>query len=480
MKINFLFLCLFLPLFFYNLGRTSLVDFDEAWYAEIAQNIIEDRQLFLLSFNGVGYLDHPPLGFILIALSFLFFGINEFAARFPSALLGFGSIILLYLIGKNLFNRTIATGACLMLISSVWFIFRARSGNLDTIFVFFYLLTFYSALKVKENYKWIYFLSISLACVLLVKSVIGITVVLPALAILFIRKTPINTGKIILAIVLFLIILSPWFILNYQNSGSRFTNKMIKVGLRAEDRVKPNFLEIGSSLTFTYLHLGVREWYYPALIAVVGSVPFIFKKPILLSLYLWIFILLFGFLTNKKTEIWHLLPLYPPLALFIAFFFYQLIHLASVPFFSFSTAFFTEKLNFKKKQLSILTQLIFVVCLSFLAVKQIYEFRNEIGLFNKDVSGLAATATTAREYPQKLFLDADYFFPQVVFYSGKNVTLIRGNVPPKNTLKGIIELQERPFLLITEQWRLDLDKIDPNKYQTISSHKGYVLLRIGN
>ena len=44
-----IFFLLFSPLFFYNLGGTSLVDFDEAWYAEIARNILVNHQPFLLS-----------------------------------------------------------------------------------------------------------------------------------------------------------------------------------------------------------------------------------------------------------------------------------------------------------------------------------------------------------------------------------------------------------------------------------------------
>src|SRR3989344_5952507 len=164
-----LFSLIIVPLFFYNLGSTSLVDFDEAWYAEIARNILVNRQPFLLSFNGSPYLDHPPLGFILIAISFLIFGINEFAARFPSALFGFSSVILLYFIGKNLFNRIVGIGAGLMLLSSVWFIFRSRSGNLDTVFLFFYLLTFYSALKVKNSKNWIYLVALAFSFSFLVK-----------------------------------------------------------------------------------------------------------------------------------------------------------------------------------------------------------------------------------------------------------------------------------------------------------------------
>src|SRR3989338_4441687 len=249
-----IFFLLFSPLFFYNLGGTSLVDFDEAWYAEIARNVLVNHQPFLLIFNGLPYIDHPPLGFILIAISFLIFGINEFAARFPSALLGFGSVITLYFIGKNLFNRIIGVGVGLMLLSSVWFIFRSRSGNLDTVFLFFYLLSFYAALKVKNSKNWIYLVALAFSFSLLVKSMIGITIIVPIIILWLINTTKIPNRKIVQAILLFFLILSPWLIINYLSYGFSYFTYIFSVGLRSGNRMTPNIFEIGSSLTFKYLH----------------------------------------------------------------------------------------------------------------------------------------------------------------------------------------------------------------------------------
>ena len=52
-------LFLTLPLFFYKLGQSSLVSFDEAWYASISRNILQTGDLFNLTFNGKAYYDHP-------------------------------------------------------------------------------------------------------------------------------------------------------------------------------------------------------------------------------------------------------------------------------------------------------------------------------------------------------------------------------------------------------------------------------------
>lgn len=459
------FLSFSLPLFFYNLGAYSLVDFDEAWYAEISRNILKHRQPFLLSFNGFPYTDHPPLGFILIAMSFLTFGVNEFAARFPSALLGFLSVLILYFTGRNLFNRAVGLGAGLMLLSSVWFILRARSGNLDSIFLFFYLLTFYFAIKLINNSIWIYLLSISLSLVFLTKSAIGLTILIPVIFLLVIKKVNISASKILVAIVLFLLILSPWIILSYSQYGLGYFIHILNLGLRSQTKIMPNIKELGSSSTFQYLHFGIREWFYPSLIALIGSLVFIDRKRQLIPIYLLMFILLVGFLTNAKTEIWHLIPLYPFLGLISAFFLYQLV------------SYFAQNIRLDKI-LTKLTPITVSFLLLLLSLKQIYQFKNEIRLFGNDVSGLAHTALAARGREEKLYLDSDFFLPSSVFYSEKNVHSVKSESPPQNSLKGIIKFQEKPFLLLTERYKLDLDQIETNKYEILSDFKGHLLVKV--
>jgi len=473
-----LFFMIFLPLFFYNLGGTNLVDFDEAWYAEIARNILKYKQPILLFFNGLPYIDHPPLGFILIAISFLIFGINEFAARFPSALLAFLSVILLYFTGKNLFNRTIGIGAGLMLLSSVWFIFRSRSGNLDTIFLFFYLLTFYSVLKLKNSKNWIYLVALAFSFSLLTKSMIGISVIAPIIFLWLINRTNIPARKIVQAVLLFFLILSPWLIINYLNSGFSYFINIFNIGFRSGNRIMPNIFDIGSSLTFKYLHFGIREWFYPGIIALIGSLAFLFKKPVLIVLYVWFLILIFGFFTNSKTEIWHLIPLFPIIGLFISFFLYQIIYY-SLNFISTFSFIYSKKLSYLVHNNLTTTVSLIVVCLLFiLSLKQIYEFRNEINLFGKYISDLVYTSSAAKGLPEKLYLDNESFLPGSVFYSQKRVYNVKYENPPKNSLKGIVAYGQKPFLLLTEQWRLNLDNVDKSKYKLLAEHQGYVLIRV--
>lgn len=452
-------LSLFLPLFLYNLGNYSLVDFDEAWYAGIAHNILKTGNLWTLTFNGQGYAEHPPFGFWLMALSFKLFGISDFTARLPSALSGFISLIVIYLIGKNLFNRFMGIGASLTLVSSVWFIFRARSGNLDTIFLLFYLLSFYFAIKFKQSAKWLIPFSLTIAAVNLTKMLIGLSIFIPIFLYFMIEKIPIKLKHLLIFFAIQLIFILPWLIPPFVINGPLFLTHILKVGFRTAGWVTPNWLDLGGSLTFQYLHWGIRKWYYPFLIALIGNLIFIKKEKRLLPVYGLLLFMLYGFLTNSKTEIWHLIPLYPFIGLIISVFFYRLI-----------SSFWQIRAwsrNF-----------VFLLPFAIFSMMQIYNFRSEVKLFDKDISGLAGISSNAKNYPERLYLYTDYFPPAAVFYSQKEIKLVATEKYPQNTLVGIIDNGPKPFLLIGEKWKFDLDKINPQKYKLLSEHKEYILVRV--
>lgn len=468
-----IFLLFFAPLFLYNLGGFSLDDFDEAWYGEIARNILISHNPLLLTFNGNTYTDHPPFGFNLIAFSILVFGPTELAVRLPSAILGLMSIICIYFIGKNLFDRTVGIASSLILVSSVWFIFRARSGNLDSILVFLFLLSFYLAIKLKQNSNFIFLLSISFAALLLTKTLIGFLLVMPILSLVVIKKIKIPRSKLILALVLFLAIFLPWFLLNYFQFGWGFVIHQINLGLRTGNSQNINFKEILNSQTFAYLHFGIRKWYYPALAAIVISLFFSFKNKKLIPILLWVFILLYGFMHNAKTEIWHILPMYPPLALLIAY------TVTTV------TAYFLRKLNvyfkFKKSYLNRISSALTLLFFLLISLFQINGFKNEVRLTDKNKSGLSVVSIAARDRNETLFLDSDLTVPAVTaFYSQKRVRMFRKNPAPYNSLKTHIELSPKPFLLITEKWKLKVDGIPERSYKVLKENQGFLLIIVEN
>jgi 4-amino-4-deoxy-L-arabinose transferase-like glycosyltransferase len=71
--------------FYYGLGAYPLFDNNEGLYAEIPREMVLSGDYVLPHLNGVPYIEKPPLLYWLIALSYRWFGINEFAARLVPA-----------------------------------------------------------------------------------------------------------------------------------------------------------------------------------------------------------------------------------------------------------------------------------------------------------------------------------------------------------------------------------------------------------
>ena len=101
--------------FFQFLGTIPLIDPDEGRYAEIPREMLERGDFITPFLNYVKYFEKPPLHYWLNALSFSLFGENEFAARFPGALMGLMTVLLTYHVGRKLFGRREGLLAALIL-----------------------------------------------------------------------------------------------------------------------------------------------------------------------------------------------------------------------------------------------------------------------------------------------------------------------------------------------------------------------------
>ncbi len=92
-------------IFFTYLGAAALWDEDETLYASCAREMMDRGDWVVPWFNGRMFPDKPPLMFWLMMAGFEIFGQNEFGARFFSAVLGVGTALLSYHLGRLMFNR---------------------------------------------------------------------------------------------------------------------------------------------------------------------------------------------------------------------------------------------------------------------------------------------------------------------------------------------------------------------------------------
>lgn len=93
--------------FTFELGASPLLDDpNEGQYAEVAREMVETGDWLSPQLNYVLFLNKPPLSYWTIALAYRAFGVNEFAARLPSALAALVTVLLVVWLGVVLFDRT--------------------------------------------------------------------------------------------------------------------------------------------------------------------------------------------------------------------------------------------------------------------------------------------------------------------------------------------------------------------------------------
>jgi 4-amino-4-deoxy-L-arabinose transferase-like glycosyltransferase len=78
--------------FLNNLGNIGLIDKTEPMFVEAARQMIVTGDWITPYWNGETRFDKPPLSYWMMAIAFKIFGINEWAARIPSALMAIAMI----------------------------------------------------------------------------------------------------------------------------------------------------------------------------------------------------------------------------------------------------------------------------------------------------------------------------------------------------------------------------------------------------
>ena len=87
------------------LGTVHLFDWDEINFAESAREMIASGDYLNVQINFTPFWEKPPLFIWMQVLSMKIFGVTEFAARFPNAIGGIITLLVLYFIGKKLYNE---------------------------------------------------------------------------------------------------------------------------------------------------------------------------------------------------------------------------------------------------------------------------------------------------------------------------------------------------------------------------------------
>ncbi len=117
-------------LFCSGLSIRSLWGSEGRW-AVIAREMLQSGNLFLPTINGQIYFDKPLLSYWAIIPFYLLFGLTEAAARMPAALAGVASVVLVFVMGRNLFEERAGTLSAALLLTSAMFVLWSRTASAE-------------------------------------------------------------------------------------------------------------------------------------------------------------------------------------------------------------------------------------------------------------------------------------------------------------------------------------------------------------
>lgn len=156
----------------------SLMDDVDAAHAQIARTMLSTGDWVTPRLDGVAYLEKPPLGSWAIAVSFMVFGVRDWAARIPTALSAMALAWLTAAFGIWAFGKRAGFYAGLCMATCIGLFLFTRVLLPDVTLTFTITLALWAFLRVFDDDEphprfWAAVLAASLGVGLLLKSLIG-------------------------------------------------------------------------------------------------------------------------------------------------------------------------------------------------------------------------------------------------------------------------------------------------------------------
>jgi 4-amino-4-deoxy-L-arabinose transferase-like glycosyltransferase len=203
----------------YALGRWPLMEPDEGRNAEVAREMLVLGDWAVPHFNGLPFLDKPPVLFWSIAASLRLFGPTELAVRLPMVASAACLMLLAYAIARMLLDARAARWALVVVGTAPLVLVFARIAIFDLPFTVLVTAALACLLRTRltGHGGWLPLAGLAMGLACLTKGPVGfalpLIVWLAARGALAPAPRPAGTAAVVAAVVVFLATVVPWLVL---------------------------------------------------------------------------------------------------------------------------------------------------------------------------------------------------------------------------------------------------------------------------
>ena len=249
-----LFAFVIVAVYFFALD-VPLIGPDEPRYAQVAREMFERNDWITPTLGGFDWFEKPALLYWLEIASYKLFGVSEFAARFGSAIFGLGTILSLWILGRQwsaISNQQsdeepktkdqrpktdFANYLALIAASSIGLLSFSRAASFDIILTFpitaslvaFFLFDQNPKEKSTTNYLSLVTFYFFIGVALIAKGLVGIVFPLAIVAFYYVLSWRFPSKTFIFSLfwgtILSVLVASAWYLPMYQVNGWKFVDE---------------------------------------------------------------------------------------------------------------------------------------------------------------------------------------------------------------------------------------------------------------
>ena len=319
----------FSSIFFVNLGKGVLQTADEQTYSQWAYHMVKTGDYLTPWANGAisFMIGKPPFLMWLMSLAYQVFGVTNFASRIWTVGFGAMSLVLIYHLGKKLYNRPVGFLSAIVLGTFITYNVFARYAMTDVPLTCFVLASIYFFVLSEEKEKQIRNAALSglfFGLALMTKQIAALLIPLIIFAYLVTTRRSLRflfKKSFTLLWGVGLLLFSPWLIYMAARFGNQFWQWYFLYAdvERSASTVEGHF----ASCLFYFNYLVHNDnWLWLALLPfAVATCAYEAiakrKKPDML-VFLWMAIVLLVFSLAQTKIYWYIMPVFPAFALAIA------------------------------------------------------------------------------------------------------------------------------------------------------------------